>query len=194
MNIILASQSPRRQEILSFFKIPFTTQVSGFDESLIHFNGDPAKYVMKQSLCKAQTLLPRHEDSLILSADTTVYLKGKIYEKPSSKEQALIFLNELCGNTHFVYTGVSILYKNKIFQDVCETKVTFIEATTLQKNSYLDIVYPLDKAAGYAIQGAGSLMIKKIDGCYYNVMGLPIQTLSHLFAKCGIDLWALAGK
>lgn len=194
MNIILASQSPRRKEILSFFKIPFSVQVSGFDESTIRFKGNPAEYVMKQSLCKALALKDSYPDSIILSADTTVYFDGRIYEKPVSERQAKEFLYQLRSQTHHVFTGVSLVYGDKILQDYEETKVTFVDASDSEIDAYLKAVYPLDKAAGYAIQGPGSLLIDKIEGCYYNVMGLPIKCIVKLFKNCGIDLWEYAGK
>ena len=188
MKIILASQSPRRKEILSFFKLPFVVQVSGFDESSIPFEGNPAEYVMKQS-CAKGLHIQRSQEDVIISADTTVYCHKRLYEKPVSESQAREFLYALRGMTHMVYTGLTIIKGDQILQDVGETSVTFHDCTDQQIEGYLNLVFPLDKAAGYAIQGAGSLIVKEIRGCYYNVMGLPIAPLTQLLDRVGINLW-----
>lgn len=189
MHIILASQSPRRKEILEYFNLNFSVQSSDYDESLIPFEDSAQKYVMSLAKQKALVLQERFPDALIISADTTVHLNGKIYEKPLSFDHAYEFLQQLQGNTHQVFTGVCVAHKQEILTNVSKTDVSLHAISHQQIHNYIREISPFDKAGGYAIQGAGSLLVSKIEGCYYNVMGLPITELNKLLNHFGIDLW-----
>lgn len=189
MHIILASQSPRRKEILGYFNLVFSVHSSGFDESLIPYEGSPEKFVMSLAQAKALALKEKFPEDLIISADTTVYLEGKIYEKPLSMEQAFTFIENLQGKTHQVFTGICVTQADRTFSNVCKTDVTLHSITPPQILNYINEISPLDKAGGYAIQGPGSILVSKIDGCYYNVMGLPITLLNQLLYHFEIDLW-----
>ncbi len=189
MKLILGSQSPRRKEILEFFSIPFTQAPPSFDEEAVPFNGDPEEYVRTLSQGKAQALLAKFPDSVILTADTVVFRNGKVYNKPKDKEEAFQNLVELAGQWHSVYTGVTILNQDKVVSQVEETRVLFNELTPQQIDHYLAQIPWADKAGGYAIQMSGGLIVKKIDGCYYNVKGLPINTVDQLLRHFGFALW-----
>lgn len=187
--IILGSQSPRRREILSYFDLPFEQISSDFDEDSISFEDNPADYVTQLALSKAQCLSEKYDDQIILTADTTVYYNHKIYNKPTSAQEAFQSLSELSGQWHSVYTGVCISYQKQLFVDVEETQVLFNSLTPTEIKHYHDRIHWIDKAAGYAIQMAGGLIVNKINGCYYNVLGLPINTVRKLLKNVGIELW-----
>ena len=187
--LILGSGSPRRKEILSYFELPFTQVASSFDEESIPFEGEPERYVKELSLGKAHAIAARFPDSLILTADTVVFREGKIYGKPKDEKEAFASLSELVGHWHSVFTGVSLISGKEVFQGVEETKVLFNGLNTAQINHYHQRIHWQDKAGGYAIQMAGGLLVKRIDGCYYNVMGLPINTVRKVLGEVGLELW-----
>lgn len=189
MKLILGSQSPRRKEILGYFSIPFDQVASSFDEDSISFSGDPEKYVMDLSKCKSECLVNKFPDSIVLTADTIVFRAGKIYGKPKNEHHAYQSLLELSGQWHSVYTGVTIQKGNKVHTGVEVTQVLFNELTPDQMNQYITSNEGTDKAGGYAIQGKGGLIVHKIEGCYYNVMGLPINTVERLLKYFRIELW-----
>lgn len=188
-SLILGSCSPRRREILNFFSVPFKQVDSNFDESEVIFQKDPALFAKQVATRKAESLFERFPDEVILTADTVVYQGGRIFLKPQSIEEAHGMLRELSGKEHKVYTGVCVSKKNRSFSDAEETRVFFHELTEAQIRAYHNHFLPLDKAGGYAIQKGGSLIVKRIEGCYYNIMGLPIHTVRRLLLKAGIDLW-----
>ncbi len=189
MRVILGSSSPRRKEILDYFSLPFTQIPSEFDEEAVPFNGDPLVYAMTLSEGKAKNLARRYPDACILTADTIVFQDGKLYSKPENQKQALQFLTELAGGSHEVYTAVSLFSKQEIFSKAEMTRVFFHPLTEAQIKRYHTIFSCTDKAGGYGIQMAGSIIVKKIEGCFYNVMGLPINVVASLLKKVDIDLW-----
>ena len=189
MEIILGSESPRRREILSFFSLPFRQTASQFDEAQVLFQGDPAAYAREVATRKARALAERFPEEIVLSADTVVYLPGRIFNKPETLEEAHAMLSELSGKEHQVFTGVCVAARSALFADAEKTTVEFHQLTEDQIRIYHRHFSPLDKAGGYAIQKAGSLIVKRIEGCYYNIMGLPLQTVPRLLLKAGIDLW-----
>lgn len=187
--LILGSGSPRRKEILGYFTLPFTQMSSSFEEESVVFDNDPEAYVCAVSAGKAAALAEHHSDSIILTADTTVYREGKVYNKPSSEEEACKFLSELVGEWHTVYTGVTVQKGERAFHQAEGTRVLFNPLTQEQIRHYITHTQWSDKAGGYAIQLAGGLIVRKIDGCYYNVIGLPINTVEALLKRFGIELW-----
>jgi len=189
MEIILGSQSPRRKEILEFFSLPFNQIHSDFDEEQVLFLGDPATFVKQVALEKAKALAERHPEAVILTADTVVYLNGRLFLKPATMHEAYLMLRELSGKEHQVFTGVCISHQNKEFIDVEKSRVEFCELTDSEIHAYAESFFPLDKAGGYAIQKGGCLIVKRIEGCYYNIMGLPLQKVRRLLLNIGIDLW-----
>lgn len=187
--LILGSQSPRRKEILNYFSLPFEQVSSSFDEEAVPFSGDPIAYVTSLSAGKAEALSAIYPNDWLLTADTIVWKDGKLYGKPRNNDEAFQFLSELAGNWHSVFTGVTLRKGQQKWNQTEETKVLFNTLTPAEIRHYYTKLHLSDKAGGYAVQMAGGLAIKKIDGCYYNVMGLPINTVRSLLLNAGIDLW-----
>lgn len=189
MEMILGSQSPRRREILNFFSLPFKQVSPDFDETQVLFHGKPAPFACEVARRKALCLAERFPNDLILTADTVVYRDGKLFMKPESLPEAHAMVRELSGKEHHVYTGVCVGRGSEFFTEADESLVEFHELSDAQIHAYHRFFFPLDKAGGYAIQKGGSLIVKRIEGCYYNIMGLPIGTVRRLLLKVGIDLW-----
>lgn len=187
--LILGSQSPRRKEILEFFSLPFKQAVSHFDEEAVPFEGDPEEYVRVLSLGKARTLQPVYPEAIILTADTIVFREGEIFGKPKDRQDANRILSTLAGQWHAVYTGMTLLRGEELFHHVEKTEVLFNPLTEREIDYYLGSFSWSDKSGSYGIQAGGGLAVRKIHGCYYNVMGLPTNGLRELFLNVGIDLW-----
>lgn len=177
MKIILASQSPRRIELLKQFGMPFESIPSHIEE-VTDVTDLPEKTVMSLAYLKAREISIAHKDALVIASDTLVYA-AKPLGKPSNRDEAFEMLNELKGKTHEVFTGVALIHeqlqKKIVFYE--KTLVEFNDLTETQILKYIETGEPLDKAGAYGIQGLGSVLVKSIHGDYYNVMGLP---LSHL--------------
>ena len=175
-SVILASKSPRRENILKQIGIDFEIIPSNICENA-DLNLSPRKFVQYWSGKKAKVISKKNKDKIVIGADTIVYFKGKIIGKPKDKEESYKMLNNLSGKTHKVFTGVSIVYEEKnILRTFCQmTKVTVRDIPKNDILYYIDNYYTLDKAGSYGIQDWFSIWIKKIDGCYYNVMGLPLS-------------------
>ena len=173
---ILASNSPRRREILNQIGINFKTIPSQVNE---HSNLDysPNKFAEYWSIVKTQKVSKMFQNDIIIGADTIVCINNKILGKPSNKKDSVKMLNKLSGSTHKVITGVSIAcYKENILKTFSETtKVVVKNIPKDQINYYVNNFKTLDKAGSYGIQDFFSVWIEKINGCYYNVMGLPIS-------------------
>lgn len=187
--LILGSQSPRRSEILHFFSLPFEQHSSDFSEELIPFRGDPAEYAQTLSRAKAASLADRFPDVVILTADTCVYKQGQLFNKLRDDEHAFEILKELNGSWHSVFTGVTVRLGLREISACEETKVLFHRVDEEKLMLYHKACQGSDKAGGYGIQDKGSIIIKRIEGCFYNVMGLPISTVCQLLQEMEIDLW-----
>ncbi len=187
--IILGSQSPRRKEIMEFFTLPFVQIPSTFDEESVVFTGDPVQYAKELSLKKGQDLAIKFRDEVILTADTVVFFEGNIYNKPKDDQEAFAMLRAFSGKWQHVFTGVSVHKGKAFYTGYQETKILFNPLTDEQIRLYHASCPCLDKAGAYAIQQAGCILISEIQGCYYNVMGLPVNTVKDLLGKCNIDLW-----
>lgn len=187
--VILGSQSPRRREILNYFSLPFQQVNSDFDEAQVLYENDPTHFAKQVARRKAQALTKQYPDQIIITADTIVYRQNRLFLKPETMEEAHVMLRELSGKHHHVVTGVCVARGKNEWIQAEETRVEFCELTEAQIQAYGNTFFPLDKAGGYAIQKGGSLIVKRIEGCYYNVMGLPLQTMRRLLLKEGIDLW-----
>ncbi len=189
MQLILGSQSPRRKEILNFFNLSWEQVSPSFDEEAVPFQDPPQDYVKKLAQGKGDSLVSHFPSALILTADTIVYKEGKIYGKPKNEQEAFQHLKALIGGWHSVFTGVSVSFAGNTFQAVEESRVLFHSLTDEQIQAYHRSLPCEDKAGGYMAQGAGSLIIRRIEGCYYNVVGLPINALYLALKQAGIDLW-----
>jgi septum formation protein len=189
MDIILGSTSPRRKEILEYFSLPFRQVGSDFDEDSIAFNGNPRSYVEKLAQEKGNKLVEKHPESIIITADTTVYATGKIFGKPKDDQEAFEMLSILSGQWHSVFTAITVTTKDKTLSGSEETKVLCNVLTPKEISQAIRKHSLFNKAGAYAIQRSGGLIVQKIDGCYYNVVGFPINTLHTLLITFGIDLW-----
>jgi len=195
---ILASGSPRRKEILENIGLGFETLVSDADEGAINGTALPVPvYVQELALLKATAVAKKRGkgDELIISADTVVCMDGEILGKPSDKEDAFRMLSMLSGKCHSVFTGICVMSTKNAFS-VCsavETKVYFKSLSDEQILSYIKSGEPMDKAGAYGIQGIGSLLVEKIDGDYFNVVGLPVSKLSEILEK-EFDVDVLKGE
>ena len=183
MHLILASSSPRRAELLRQIGLSFTVIPSCLNE------GEPVfpltKWVEGLSLAKARAVQAKKSE-IVLAADTIVHIDGRVLGKPDSIPQAREMLRSLSGRKHQVITGICIIYDDKIYQDFAVTDVYFRELKNCEIDAYSASGEPLDKAGAYGIQGMGSLLVERIDGCYYNVMGLPLTKTMNLLRKCGV--------
>jgi septum formation protein len=174
---------------MEFFSLPFMQVASDFDEESVVFQGDPAKHAMLLSQKKAEVLAQKFPNDVILTADTVVYCNGKLYNKPQDEHEARQFLLDLGGNWNHVFTGVTARKGVAVHSDFDETKLLFHKLTPDHIQKFHQHCSVLDKAGGYAIEKCGNLIVSRIEGCYYNVMGLPINTVQKLLIKLGIDLW-----
>lgn len=189
VQLILGSQSPRRKEILSHFSLPFEQASPPFDEEIVPYPGDPIVYVEHLSSGKALSLQPQFPDAVILTADTIVFKDGKVYGKPKNLQDAFNSVSELSGSWHSVFTAVTLLKNNQHWTLHEETRVLFNHLTPEMINHYHNRLHWNDKAGGYAIQMPGGLIVERIEGCYYNVMGLPINSVRKLLMNIDINLW-----
>ena len=175
MNLILASASPRRQELLKLFGIPFTVRVADIDET-IHPGAAAFDEVARLSREKALAI-PREKDDVIIAADTIVVCQGKILGKPRSEAEAREMLRLLSGRDHQVMTGCTVLCDGvcRSFTEV--TDLHFRDLTDREIDRYVRSGEPMDKAGSYGIQGGAALFCTHMVGDYYNVMGLPVCAL-----------------
>ena len=174
--IILASQSPRRQELLKYITTEFEIKVSDVDEALPD-GISPIDAVLYLSNIKAQPFA--NGDDIVIGADTVVALDGKILGKPKTTEEARQMLRFLSGREHSVLTGVTIANAEKSTSFAVETRVKFFDLTDDEIERYIATGEPMDKAGAYGIQGYGSLLVESITGDYFNVVGLPVSTLAR---------------
>jgi septum formation protein len=170
--LVLASQSPRRAEILRQAGIPFTVRVAPVDETPLP-GEKPADYVQRLAETKALAV-PAGPDEVVLGADTTVVIDGEMLGKPVDAADARRMLGLLSGRRHEVLTGICLKHGGLLTLDWTVTQVWFARMTDADIEEYAASGEPMDKAGGYAIQGLASKFIDKIDGCYFNVVGLPV--------------------
>ena len=173
--LILASKSPRRSELLEQAGITFSVIPSDFDESTVAMS-DPGSYVIALAKSKAVDISEKHPASWVIGADTIVLIDRKILGKPGSKEEARDMLQRLSGKTHQVLTGYCICCKkkNRFFSETIKTDVRFKKLSDAEIEWYIQTDEPFDKAGAYAIQGLGTFLVKRINGSYTNVVGLPV--------------------
>lgn len=177
MALILASQSPRRKELLGYITENFTVKVSDADESFDP-SLPPEEIAKTLASIKGEAVFAFHTDDTVISADTIVVLGSSILGKPRSEQEAFSMLKSLSGKTHSVFTGVCILSVDKKICFAEKTEVNFCTLSDEDINSYIATNEPFDKAGAYGIQGKGSVLISSIKGDYYNVMGLPVAKLN----------------
>ncbi|MDB5104310.1 MAG: maf [Fibrobacteres bacterium] len=173
--LVLASRSPRREQILRMLGLDFTVSVPDYEE--INPPGMDPKLVPEHlARGKAASMADLGPDTLVLGSDTVVLLGDRIMGKPEGAAGALEMLTALNGRTHLVVTGVALAKEGRVLESGATlTEVTFARSSPEALRAYAESGEPLDKAGAYAIQGHGARLVEKVNGCFYNVMGLPIQ-------------------
>ena len=183
-NFILASASPRRKEIFKQIGIDIKVVESSINES-ISTDERPEQIAMSLAFQKAIDVSNKVDNSIIIAADTIVVKENEIIGKPKNKLDARKTLQSLSGQKHNVITGFALIGNNRLTKivDYELTEVYFKDLDTIEIEAYLETYEYLDKAGSYAIQGKGSLLVEKINGCYFNVVGLPISKINDLLKK-----------
>lgn len=194
MELLLGSTSPRRKEILQSFALQFAIRSPNFDEDAVPFEGDPAQHALLLAREKGRSLVNQGEILPILTADTVVYKDKQLYNKPKNRADAARMLGELSGQWHSVFTAVCLHAKGRWWEESAETRVLFQPLSQKMIDAYLDQLPYQDKAGSYLIQGPGNIIVSRIEGCYFNVIGLPVSCLQNLLAHVGIDLWERLGS
>lgn len=187
--IILASGSPRRKELLEKIGLQFEVAVGNIEEDLNN-SLPPRKLAEKLSLEKAMAAAKKYPDAVIIAADTIGVFEGNIIGKPHTASAARKMLSMLSGKMHLVITGYTVLDTGtqKSITNSVTTKVYFRSLTGAEIEAYVKTGEPLDKAGAYAIQGLGALIVEKIEGDYYNVIGLPLNSLMESLKEFGITI------
>ena len=182
--IILASSSPRRRELLSMIGLNYVIKTSGEEEVQPH-GLPPAEFVKTLALQKAQPVANLHPGDCVIGADTIVYLEGNILGKPHTPDVAKAYLSRMQGKQHVVFTGVAVLKNGKADVRHCETTVTFAPMTEREIDAYVATGEPLDKAGAYGVQGPGGIFVERVEGNYFNVIGLPLPMLYNMLIDAG---------
>ena len=189
--LVLASGSPRRRELMTALGVPFAVVESGYEEHPA-IARTPRAIVRAHARGKAADVAARVQDAVVIGADTIVWHAGTAYGKPRDLAHARRMLRALQGHTHSVHTGLALcdtIHGRWIVESVC-TRVTMRPLCSREIDRYLELVNPLDKAGAYAIQEAGGIIVERIDGCYYNVIGFPVATLETMLRRLGYSLLA----
>ena len=191
--LILASQSPRRRELLSLYGIPFVVEPSQADED--HVTGTGRERVILLAQAKCAEVANRHPGRMVLAADTLVCVDNAVLGKPVDEADAARMLRLLSGRAHQVYTGVCLrLPDGREWCEADETHVTFMSLTDELIRRYVATGEPADKAGAYAIQGAAGVFISHIEGSPSNVIGLPLGLLTRFFQEAGVDFFPQAAQ
>ena len=189
MSLILASQSPRRRELLGLTGLDFVIRVADIDETM-----DPGKApfeeVSRVSRLKALAV-PREKDDVVIAADTIVVCEGRVLGKPRDEEDAFRILSLLSGRHHEVMTGMSVVCGDEIITHTEVTKIHFRTLHPEEIRAYIASGEPMDKAGAYGIQGGAALFADQMEGDYYNVMGLPVCRLAMILRSLGLPIWGV---
>ena len=185
--LVLASRSPQRKHLLEQLGIPFRVVVSDHDEGIS--DGDPAHTVQQNARGKAEEVLAREpveSGELVLGVDTVVVSDGEILGKARDADEAAQFVRRLAARRHEVYSGIYLTSRKVALANHVVTGVTFRALTDGELAAYVDTGEWRDRAGAYAIQGIGSGLVQRVDGCYFNVVGLPVAELVRLLATIGV--------
>ena len=188
--IILASASPRRKELLEKIGLQFTVDPSGCAEDA-SAGLEPHELIRRISIDKANAVAGKYTDAVIIAADTIGVIEDKILGKPHTAKEAVKMLRAISGKPHLVITGFTVLdtATHRRVTHTVDTKVYIKPLSTAEIEAYVQTGEPLDKAGAYAIQGRGAVIVEKIEGDFYNVMGLPLAALAETLKEFGIDVW-----
>ena len=183
--IVLASQSPRRRELLTLVGIAHEVRPADIDETL--WPGEsPEGHSMRLAREKAATIAAHEPNAAVIGSDTIVVIDDEILGKPKDVEGAKQMLRRLAGRAHTVFTAVAVARGDRVHESVVRVGVTFRELTDQEIAAYIATGEPMDKAGSYGIQGYGATIVERIDGDYFAVMGLPLLTVVRLLAEVGI--------
>ena len=172
MAIILASKSPRRQELMRLLGLEFTIHTADVDETM-------------DKTLPPETAAP---EDIVVAADTIVVVDGAVLGKPHDEEEAFHMLKTLSGRGHEVMTGLNVWHEGKLRQEVVRTRVHFRPMTDAEIRAYIATGEPMDKAGAYGIQGYGAIFVDHLEGDYFSVMGLPLCALARMLAECGVSI------
>ena len=186
--IILASSSPRRRELLSQAGIPFMVKPGEVDEEKVELSGTPEQKAEHLAYIKAMDVAKNVDKGLVLGADTIVVCDGEIFGKPVDEKDARRMLESLSGREHFVITGIALVDATSgvVKKGHETTKVKFSSLTVDEIQAYIQTGEPFGKAGAYAVQGRGALLVDGLNGCYSNVVGLPLKKLDNMLKEFGI--------
>jgi septum formation protein len=182
--LVLASGSPRRQQLLDMLGIPYRVVVPDVDETY-RVSEAPEAYVVRLARAKVGVVAAREPAALVLGADTSVVVRGEVLGKPASREEAALMLGKLTGRTHHVMTGVALASGDRVEDALDVTDVTFrpFDGTTIA--DYVTTGEPMDKAGAYGVQGRGAALVEGIRGDFFSVMGLPLRLVLDLLERFG---------
>ena len=185
VRVVLASQSPRRRELLALVGIPHEVVPADIDETPFPHEA-PAAYCDRLSREKALAVAHRFPDAVTIGADTTVVIGGELLAKPEDDADARRMLRLLSGRTHTVHTAIAVARGGEVVSAVEDVAVTFRPLADDEVDAYVRTREPMDKAGAYGIQGYGATIVERIDGDYFAVMGLPLRRLVELFGRVGL--------
>ncbi len=188
MRFVLASASPRRQELLCQIGIAAMVEKSDFVECVDADYREVVRVNAQGKLCDVVKRISPTDDTVVIAADTIVVMEDKIFGKPADAKDAREMLRMLSGKKHCVRTGIAIYYKGEMRYNYNDTGVYMNSISEDEVEKYVDSGEPMDKAGAYAIQGLAAVFIKKIDGCYSNVVGLSLPLLYEMFQELGIKI------
>lgn len=194
--LVLASASPRRRQLLAQLGLRFRVRESAVDESSLRGGfRDPAELTRILALAKAEAIVRLEAGAVVLGADTVVVLDGDILGKPRDPSEAAAMLGRLQGRTHRVVTGVALAEGANGRRETAaeETLVTMRPLTRPEIEAYVASGEPMDKAGAYAIQGLGAALVTRVEGCFYNVVGLPLARVTAMLNVFGIDVFRAGG-
>ena len=189
MNVILASQSPRRRELLGLTGLDFVVRVADIDETMDSGKA-PFDEVARVSRLKALAVQREPED-VVIAADTIVVCGGTVLGKPRDEEDAFRILSLLSGRQHEVMTGMTVLRGDEVITHTEVTKIHFRALSPAEIRAYIATGEPMDKAGAYGIQGGAALFADQMEGDYYNVMGLPVCRLAMILRSLGLPIWGV---
>ena len=183
--VILASQSPRRRDLLTMLRIPHEVRPANVDETVLP-GESPVPHCERLARAKAAVLGAADPDAVVVAADTIVVVDGDILGKPRDRAEAVAMVARLAGRTHTVHTAVAVAFGGRTVAGVETVAVTFRPLTAGQVAAYVDTGEPMDKAGAYGIQGFGAVIVERIDGDFFAVMGLPLGRMVALLAELGV--------
>ena len=183
--VVLASASPRRRDLLRLIGIPHKIRPADIDETYIS-GEQPRQHAERLARAKADKVAATESDALVIGADTIVVVDGNVLGKPGNEADAVRMLSMLSGRSHVVITAVATAYDGRVVSGVEEVVVAFRDLSREEIESYIATGEPMDKAGAYGIQGFGATIVRRVEGDYFAVMGLPLVRLTALMSDVGI--------